>query len=84
MNYYLFKNNYYLLLINVVIYCPQQGGDIMTDYRKMYYTLCAATSTALDLLPENEETWQGRDVLQKALDEAEEIYITTDEEQDRP
>ncbi len=41
-------------------------------------------SAALDLLPENEETQAGRDVLQKALDEAEEIYIATDEEQDRP
>ena len=41
-------------------------------------------SAALDLLPENEETRQGRDVLQTALDEAEEIYIATDEEQDRP
>ena len=56
----------------------------MTDYRKMYYTLCAAASAALDLLPENEENQSGRDVLQKALDEAEEIYITTDEEHDRP
>ena len=56
----------------------------MTDYRKMYYTLCAAASAALDLLPENEETQAGRDVLQTALDEAEEIYIATDEEQDRP
>ena len=56
----------------------------MTDYRKMYYTLCAAASAALDLLPENEENRPGLETLQKALDEAEEIYIATDEEQDHP
>ena len=52
----------------------------MTDYKKMYCALCAAASEALDLLPESEENRAGRDVLQKALDEAEEIYIATADE----
>ena len=52
----------------------------MIYYKKMYCILCAATSEALDLLPETEGNQAGRDVLQKALDEAEEIYIAADGE----
>ena len=48
----------------------------MPDYKKMYALLCAAASEALDLLPETEETRPGRDALQTALLEAEEMYIS--------
>ena len=47
----------------------------MPDYGKMYAILCAAASEALDTLPETEENRAGREILQAALDEAEEIYI---------
>ena len=56
----------------------------MTDYKRMYCALCAAASAALDLLPEREENRAGREALQKALDEAEEIYIATVEEPEDP
>ena len=49
----------------------------MADYPKMYALLCAAASEALDRL-EEEETQQAASVLQKALLEAEELYIKTD------
>lgn len=49
----------------------------MPDYRKMYAILCAAGSKALDLLPETEENRAGRETLQKALYEAEGVYITS-------
>ena len=48
----------------------------MPDYKKMYALLCAAASEALDLLPETEETRAGRDALQDALLQAEEMYIS--------
>ncbi len=47
----------------------------MADYRKMYAILCAAGSEALDLLPATAENRAGREKLQKALYEAEEVYI---------
>ena len=52
----------------------------MVDYRKMYYILCKAASEALDKLPETEENKAARDILSAALLEAEEIYITAEEE----
>ena len=47
----------------------------MPDYRKMYLLLCDAASKAIDASPE-----EARRLLQKALHEAEEIYIDTCEE----
>lgn len=47
----------------------------MIDYQKMYYTLCRAASEALDILPDTVENAPCRAVLQKALLEAEEVYI---------
>lgn len=44
----------------------------MTDYRKMYYILCRAASEAIDAEPA-----AARQLLQKALYEAEDIYIAT-------
>ena len=53
----------------------------MPDYKRMYAILCAAASEALDLLPELPENAEGRALLQKALLEAEDIYITDGEEE---
>ena len=47
----------------------------MPDYKRMYAILCAAASEALDLLPDLPFNREGRELLQKALLEAEEIYI---------
>ena len=47
----------------------------MVDYKKMYYILCRAASDALDVLPYTMETEEARALLQKALLEAEELYI---------
>ena len=47
----------------------------MADYQKMYYLLCSAASKAIDAPPE-----EARRILQNALDEAEEIYLYTREE----
>lgn len=45
------------------------------NYRKMYAVLCVAASKALDELPKNPETLNGRKTLQDALEKAEEMYI---------
>ena len=52
------------------------GVRHVADYRKMYYLLCNAASKAIDAPPE-EARW----LLQNALQEAEEIYICTCEEE---
>ena len=44
----------------------------MTDYQKMYSLLCSAASEAIDAPPE-----EARRLLQKALYEAEDLYIYT-------
>ena len=50
----------------------------MADYQKMYYILCRAASEALDALPPVAP--EVRQILQRALDQAEEIYIETAED----
>ncbi len=50
----------------------------MEDYRKMYCILCKAASEALDLLPDREDTREAREVLQAALLEAEEVYLSAE------
>ena len=60
----------------------------MPDYKTMYRILCSAASKALDALPEAPDALPeapdnaaGRDILQKALYEAEEMYVgATDKE----
>ena len=52
----------------------------MVDYQKMYYILCRAASDALDMLPNTEENQQSRQLLQKALLEAEEAYMAAQDE----
>lgn len=59
----------------------------MADYQKMYYILCHAASDALDKLPETKDTQKARQILQRALLEAEEVYISdsvSDEETQLP
>ena len=54
------------------------------DYRRMYGILCRAASAALDMLPDTPENFEARFIIQKALLEAEEVYLadgeTTDEQ----
>lgn len=52
----------------------------MVDYQKMYYILCRAASDAIDKLSETEENQEARQLLQAALLEAEEIYVSSSEE----
>ena len=52
----------------------------MVDYQKMYYILCRAASDALDALPDTEENQAAKTLIQEALLEAEEIYISASEE----
>lgn len=54
----------------------------MPNYKKMYAILCAAGSEALDLLPDTEENREGREVLQRALYRAEEMYIAASGDDD--
>ena len=51
------------------------------DYRHMYYILCNAASRALDAMPEGaEDSAAAAEILKKALEEAEELYIQTTED----
>lgn len=52
----------------------------MTDYQRMYAILCAAASDALDRLPEIEANAEARELLQEALDKAEELYIQSSDD----
>ena len=54
----------------------------MPDYKTMYHILCAAASEALDKLPDGLANAAGRDILQNALNKAEDIYIDTAEEEE--
>ena len=47
----------------------------MADYQKMYCLMCRAASKAIDAAPED-----AKQILQTALNEAEDIYIQTCEE----
>lgn len=49
----------------------------MADYAKMYYILCAAASEALDRLPETAENGAAAELLRRALEAAEEVYLET-------
>lgn len=51
----------------------------MEQYRKMYAILCTAVSEAIDALPYIPETVYARCLLEKALWEAEEVYISENE-----
>jgi hypothetical protein len=47
----------------------------MADYKHMYAILCAAASEAMDKLPEIPMNADGREILHRALLEAEEAYV---------
>lgn len=49
----------------------------MADYKKMYYIMCAAASEAIDAPPE-----AAKMILQSALYEAENVYISTCEDEE--
>ena len=56
----------------------------MTDYKKMYLTVCGAVAAAMDELqgkPELTGTFQR---LKEAMNQAEDIYIETTDEEDEP
>ena len=48
----------------------------MVHYERLYAILCAAASEALDALPDTKENAEGRLLLQTALFQAEELYIS--------
>jgi hypothetical protein len=54
----------------------------MTEYSKMYAILCCAASDAIDALPDIPETFHAKMILQKALYEAEDVYIDTSDDED--
>ncbi len=56
----------------------------MEKMQKMYAVLCAAASEALDLLPDTDENRSARELLQRALYEAEEIYVSEDQRPSAP
>ena len=61
----------------------QKEVRFMADIAKMYAILCAAASEALDALPDTPENAPGRDILQKALYEAEDIYLSQPDDTDQ-
>lgn len=54
-----------------------KGGENVADYQKMYATVCAAASEAVDELENIPLAMQCRDRLKAALLKAEDIYIET-------
>ena len=52
---------------------------IMEDWKKMYAILCGGISEALDALPETPENAWARALLERALEEAEELYLSAGE-----
>ncbi len=52
-------------------------------YWKMYARLCAGISDAIDLLKEPNNTLYVSCLLQKALNDAEELYLSAENEEDR-
>ena len=50
----------------------------MPDYQKMYYILCDAVSRAIDADPAESKL-----ILQRALDEAEELYLQAEEDNEQ-
>ena len=66
-----------VLILHFVIDCLGKEVHTMPDYQKMYYILCAAASKAMDALPRTSEAADAWNILQQALNEAEELYIDT-------
>ena len=51
------------------------NGDLSADYPIMYYIMCDGASRALDALPDLPGNRPARELLEKALLAAEEVYI---------
>ena len=49
----------------------------MADYEQMYHIVCAAMDRALDMLENEANVDEAREIMQAALLEAEELYIQT-------
>ena len=52
----------------------------MTDYKKMYLTVCGAAAAAMDELQDKPELAGTFQKLKDALNEAEDIYIENEED----
>lgn len=53
-------------------------------FEKMYYHLFAQTAKALETLPYEPGTAQCRWILEKAMSDTEEMYISAEDEKNRP
>ncbi len=53
----------------------------MANYQKMYAILCGAVANALERLPFTAENVPARWTLERAMQQAEEIYIRTAEDE---
>ena len=53
----------------------------MIDWKKMYAILCGGISDALDVLPEGADNARAISILQQALEDAEELYLSADNEE---
>ena len=51
------------------------------DWKRMYLLMARVMSDALDALPDSQENAQGREMMQKALYDAEEMYISADDDE---
>lgn len=67
------------ILTAILVNSKRKGRYTVELYQKMYAIACAGLSDALEALPETVETAQARMVLQRALDEAEELYLAQDD-----
>ena len=54
----------------------------MTDYKKMYLTVCGAAAAAMDELQDKPELAGTFQKLKDALNKAEDIYIETSEDEE--
>lgn len=52
----------------------------ISDYQRMYATVCAAASEAIDLLSTEGGVLRAKLLLEKALSEAEEIYLNNSDD----
>ena len=54
----------------------------MADYKKMYAILCGAIDTAIDRLEQIPQAFHEAEMLNEALLEAEELFISSADEED--
>lgn len=61
------------VIIKNIVYFYQEVKQV-ENYRKLYSILCSAASEAIDATPE-----KARQILQRALYEAEDLYLDADD-----